>query len=202
MARNKHNTRPYKKRGLIPRFHLPTRIMTSSRLNPSSLLRPHSPVPSPPLTPAPEPKEDRILFLPQPPYSIIDNPHFHHDVSKSITSYMVRYLDRPQEENFIKAYYQLSPFTITPTNIFTNYSKEHAAWWYVGRRAAARAAEKLAGYVCYAQALGVVDIGSLSVELSWRIRVRSGRPSCRASRGQNHGVWRGYRGSGEVRQSA
>ena len=60
---------------------------------------------------------------------------------------MVRYLDRPQEENFIKAYYQLSPFTITPTNIFANYSKERAAWWYVGRRAAARAAEKLAGYV-------------------------------------------------------
>jgi hypothetical protein len=52
---------------------------------------------------------------------------------------------------------------------------------------------------CYAQALGVVDIGSLLVELSWRIRVRSGRPSCRASQGQNHGVWRGYRGSGEVR---
>ena len=33
---------------------------------------------------------------------------------------------------------------------------------------------------CYAQALGVVDVGSLSVELSGRIRVRSGRPSCRA----------------------
>ena len=56
--------------------------------------------------------------------------------------------------------------------------------------------------LCYAQALGVVDIGSLSVELSWRIRVRSGRPSCRASQGQNHGVRRGYRDSGEVRQSA
>ena len=68
MARNKYNTRPYKKRGLIPRFHLPTRIMASSHLDPSSLLRPHSPVPSPPLTPAPEPKEDRILFLPRPPY--------------------------------------------------------------------------------------------------------------------------------------
>jgi hypothetical protein len=60
---------------------------------------------------------------------------------------MVHYLNCPQEESFIKAYYQLSPFTITPTNIFANYSKEHAAWWYVGRRAAARAAEKLAGYV-------------------------------------------------------
>ena len=60
---------------------------------------------------------------------------------------MVRYLDRLQEENFIKAYYQLSPFTITPTNIFANYSKERAAWWYVGRRATARAAKKLAGYV-------------------------------------------------------
>jgi hypothetical protein len=84
-------------------------------------------VPSPPLTPAPEPKEDRILFLPRLPYTIINNPHFHHDVSKSITSYMVHYLDHPQEENFIKAYYQLSPFTITPTNIFANYSKERAA---------------------------------------------------------------------------
>ena len=27
--------------------------------------------------------------------------------------------------------------------------------------------------LCYAQALGVVDVGSLLVELSWRIRVRS-----------------------------
>ena len=60
---------------------------------------------------------------------------------------MVRYLDHLQEENFIKAYYQLSPFTITPTNIFADYSKECAAWWYVGRRATARGAEKLAGYV-------------------------------------------------------
>jgi hypothetical protein len=60
---------------------------------------------------------------------------------------MVCYLDRLQEKNFIKAYYQLSPFTITPTNIFANYSKERATWWYVGRRAMARAAEKLAGYV-------------------------------------------------------
>ena len=56
--------------------------------------------------------------------------------------------------------------------------------------------------VCYAQALGVVDVGSLSVELSGRIRVCNSRPSCRASQGQNHGVRRGYRGSGEVRQSA
>ena len=54
---------------------------------------------------------------------------------------------------------------------------------------------------CYAQALGVVGIGSLLVELSERIRVHSGRPSCRASQGQNHGVRRGCRGSGEVRQS-
>ena len=58
------------------------------------------------------------------------------------------------------------------------------------------------GILCYAQALGVVDVGSLSVELSWRIKVRSGRPSCRASQGQNHGVRRGYGVSGEVRQSA
>ena len=56
--------------------------------------------------------------------------------------------------------------------------------------------------LCYAQALGVVDVGSLLVELSWRIRVRNGRPSCRASQGQNHGVRRGCRVSGEVRQSA
>jgi hypothetical protein len=56
--------------------------------------------------------------------------------------------------------------------------------------------------LCYAQALGVVDVGSLSVELSGNIRVRSGRPSCRAFQGQNHGVKRGYRDSGEVRQSA
>ena len=56
--------------------------------------------------------------------------------------------------------------------------------------------------MCYAQALGVVDVGSLSVELSWRMKVRNGRPSCRAFRGQNHGVRRGDRVSGEVRQSA
>ena len=92
MAHNKHNTRPYKKCGLIPKFHLPTRIITSSHLNPSSLLHLHSPVPSPPLTPVPDPKEDHILFLPRPPYTVINNPHFHHDVSKSITSYMVQYL--------------------------------------------------------------------------------------------------------------
>ena len=55
---------------------------------------------------------------------------------------------------------------------------------------------------CYAQALGVVGVGSLLVELSGKVRVRSGRPSCRASQGQNHGVWRGCKGSGEVRQSA
>ena len=51
--------------------------------------------------------------------------------------------------------------------------------------------------LCYAQALGVVDVGSLSVELSWRVRARNGRPSCRASQGQNHGIRRGYRGSRE-----
>ena len=56
--------------------------------------------------------------------------------------------------------------------------------------------------LCYAQALGVVDVGSLLVELSGRIWVRSSRPSCRASPGQNHGVWHGCKDSGEVRQSA
>ena len=56
--------------------------------------------------------------------------------------------------------------------------------------------------LCYAQALGIVDVRSLSVELSGRIRVHSNRPSCRASQGQNHGVRRGYQGSGEVRQLA
>ena len=57
-------------------------------------------------------------------------------------------------------------------------------------------------WMCYAQALGVVDVGSLLVEVSKNIRVRSGRPSRRASQGQNHGVRRGCRDSGEVRQSA
>jgi hypothetical protein len=51
--------------------------------------------------------------------------------------------------------------------------------------------------LCYTQALGVVGVGSLLVELSWRIRVRSGRPSCRASQGQNYGVRRSYRDSGK-----
>ena len=55
---------------------------------------------------------------------------------------------------------------------------------------------------CYTQALGVVDVGSLLIELSGRIRVHSGCPSCHASQGQNHGVRHGCRGSEEVRQSA
>ena len=56
--------------------------------------------------------------------------------------------------------------------------------------------------ICYAQALGVVIVGSLSVELSGRVRVCSGRPSCHATQGQNHGIRHGYRSSGEVRQLA
>jgi hypothetical protein len=95
----------------------------------------------------PEPKEDRILYLPKPPYTIITNTSFHHDVFKSITSYMVQHLDHMQEEQFIKAYYQLSPNTITPINIFSDYSKECSAYWYVTRRAAARSAKRLARYV-------------------------------------------------------
>ena len=71
-----------------------------------------------------------------------------------------------------------------------------------GRDWIGRGTEKRQEIECYAQALGVVDVGSLSVELSWRIWVRSGRPSCRALQGQNHGVRRGYRGFREVRQSA
>ena len=54
---------------------------------------------------------------------------------------------------------------------------------------------------CYAQALGVVVKGSLSVELLGRTKTHSGRPSCRATQGQNHGIRRGCGGSGEVRQS-
>ena len=52
---------------------------------------------------------------------------------------------------------------------------------------------------CYAQPLGVVVVGSLLVELSGRIKTCSGHPSCRASRGQNHGIRRGYRDLGEVK---
>ena len=37
------------------------------------------------------------------------------------------------------------------------------------------------GGICYAQALGVVVDRSLLVELSGRMKTRSGRPSCRAS---------------------
>ena len=55
---------------------------------------------------------------------------------------------------------------------------------------------------CYAQALGVVVIGSLSVKLSGKVKVRSDCPSCHATQGQNHSVRCGCRGSGEVRQSA
>ena len=55
--------------------------------------------------------------------------------------------------------------------------------------------------LCYAQALGIVDVESLSIEFSGRMRIRSGRPSCHASQRQNHGVRRGCKGSGEVRQS-
>ena len=50
--------------------------------------------------------------------------------------------------------------------------------------------------VCYTQALGVVVVRSLSVELLGRIETRNGRPSCHVTQGQNHGVRRGCRGSG------
>ena len=56
--------------------------------------------------------------------------------------------------------------------------------------------------ICYAQALGVVVVGFLSVELLGRIKTRSGRPSYHASQGQNRSVTRGCRDSGEVRQWA
>ena len=49
---------------------------------------------------------------------------------------------------------------------------------------------------CYAQALGVVVVRSLSVELLGRMETRSGRPSYRATQGQNHGVRRGQEKSG------
>ena len=52
-------------------------------------------------------------------------------------------------------------------------------------------------YECYAQALGIVVVGSLSVELSGKVKVRSGCPSCHATQGQNHGIRCGYRGSGK-----
>ena len=55
---------------------------------------------------------------------------------------------------------------------------------------------------CYAQALGVVVVESLSVELSGKMKARNGRPSCRATQGQNHGVRRGCRGLKGVRQLA
>ena len=41
---------------------------------------------------------------------------------------------------------------------------------------------------CYTQALGVVIVRSLSIELSGRIKVRNGCPFCRASQGQNLGI--------------
>ena len=56
--------------------------------------------------------------------------------------------------------------------------------------------------LCYAQALGIVVVGSLLVELSEKMKIRSGRPSRHAAQGQNHGVRRGYEGSRGVRQSA
>ena len=52
-------------------------------------------------------------------------------------------------------------------------------------------------FQCYAQALGVVVVGSLSVELSGRIKTCNGCPSCCATQGQNHGIRRGCRDSGK-----
>ena len=89
----------------------------------------------------------------------------------------------------------------TPPRRSTTYMRPSNAMDVDAVRVNALAAEEK-DRLCYAQALGVVDGGSLSVELSGRIRVCSGRPSCRAFQGQNHGVRRGYRDSGEVRQSA
>ena len=43
---------------------------------------------------------------------------------------------------------------------------------------------------------------ALLVGLSGSGKVRSGRPSCRATLGQHLGIWRGDRDSGEVWQSA
>ena len=43
----------------------------------------------------------------------------------------------------------------------------------------------------FAQALGIVIVGSLSVELSGKIKTHSGRPSCCATLGQNLGIWQG-----------
>ena len=51
---------------------------------------------------------------------------------------------------------------------------------------------------CYAQALGIVVVGSLLVELLGRIKSRSGRPSCHATLGQNLGVWQGSRVQGKL----
>jgi hypothetical protein len=154
MARNKDLCKEPKPKSR-PTFKFRARIMASprrtqlhARTSRHFLMPPHSPHSSPPLTPAPEPREDRILYLPRPPYTIINDHSFHQNVSRSITSYILRHItNRDQEQAFIKAYFQLSPHTIVPTSIFVDYSQERSAVWYVTRRAAARAAEKLAGYV-------------------------------------------------------
>jgi hypothetical protein len=70
-----------------------------------------------------------------------------------------------QEEQFIKAYYQLSPNTLTPINIFSDYSKERSAYWYVTRRAAARSAEKLAGYVSKGLRTALESVPSVTTKI-------------------------------------
>ena len=51
--------------------------------------------------------------------------------------------------------------------------------------------------LCYAQALGVVVVGSLLVELSGRIKTCSGYPFCYATLGQNLGIRQGLGVQGE-----
>jgi hypothetical protein len=70
-----------------------------------------------------------------------------------------------QEDQFIKAYYQLSPHTITLINIFSDYSKERFTYWYVTQRAAARSAERLAGYVSKGLQTALESIPSITTKI-------------------------------------
>ena len=52
--------------------------------------------------------------------------------------------------------------------------------------------------LCYTQALGVVIVRSLLVELLGRIKTHSGHPSCCATLGQNLGVRQGLEVQGKL----
>jgi hypothetical protein len=122
---------------------------------------------SPPLTPALDPDDDRILLL----HHFPDTPNkettltFHKNVSRSITRYALQHLERHQRIAFIKAYLQTPPKGYPIPNI-PIHPKERSATWYVARRVAARAAERLAGQISLGLRMTLEAIPSITTKIT------------------------------------